>query len=152
MNSIPIDHTSLSYIDNIDQVNLCLILVRRVATPAGSGKDSLPDMYYKYFGNGREKEGAETWSSSKIFAIANGAGNLNEVGDHLHNIYIYNYVCNYSYLFLEIQLIAGMRSLFLSLSFPLYLSLSLSISLFPSLSLCFHVFSPPLVSSFALMH
>lgn len=56
-------------IPNLNVVNLALILVRRL-------KNGAPT--FKYIGNGRERIASETWSSSKLFAVADGAGTLQE--------------------------------------------------------------------------
>lgn len=69
LSKVTVDTTTLpKFITN--GVNLCLIVTRRV-----NGK-----MYHKYFCNGAvsSSEPHETWSSSKIFAIANAAGHLRE--------------------------------------------------------------------------
>lgn len=52
--------------------NLCVILTKRVATDAGT------QLYNKYLCAGEYSRDTiyETWSSSKIFAIANAAGHL----------------------------------------------------------------------------
>lgn len=67
-----IDTTSLSNIVT-NGANLCVILTKRVRQSDGSAK-----LYNKYFcANELSKtEAFETWSSSKIFAIANAGGHL----------------------------------------------------------------------------
>jgi len=66
LQSVSVDTTTLpSIITN--GADLCIILTKRV--------NKVP--YHKYYCNGQSSiTGHETWSSSKIFAIANAAGNL----------------------------------------------------------------------------
>jgi hypothetical protein len=70
MEKLPVDTTSLSpFVTN--GVNLCLVVTRRVG-----GK--VPSLYNKYFcaDESSKTQAFETWSSSKIFAMANAAGHL----------------------------------------------------------------------------
>jgi len=73
MNKLPVDTSSLSpYVTN--GVNLCLIVTRRVKAES----EKLPSLYNKYFcaGESSRTDAFETWSSSKIFAMANAGGHL----------------------------------------------------------------------------
>lgn len=65
---IMVDQTALQGLAGVDEVNIAVVLVRR--TPAG--------VLYRYLGNGKENEPAETWSSSKIFAMADAADALED--------------------------------------------------------------------------
>jgi hypothetical protein len=57
--------------------NLCVIMTKRVQTDSGKGDNGVLT-YNKYFcaGDASATEIYETWSSSKIFAIANAGGHL----------------------------------------------------------------------------
>lgn len=71
MNKLPVDTTSLApYVTN--GANLCLIVTKRVQ----STTQKTPQLYNKYFcaGDVSKLQAYETWSSSKIFAMANAAG------------------------------------------------------------------------------
>ena len=59
-------------------VNVCLIVTKRVLSAASAGAEPVP--MHKYFCNGPESalNAHETWSSSKVFAIANAAGALRQ--------------------------------------------------------------------------
>ena len=73
MQKLPVDTTSLSpFVTN--GANLCLIVTKRV-TLEGQNTHTL---YNKYFcaGEASRINSYETWSSSKIFAMANAAGHL----------------------------------------------------------------------------
>ena len=62
---------AMQRIPGIDNVNVALIMVRRVREANGTQSAT-----YKYIGNGKEGEPVETWSSSKVFAVANAASSL----------------------------------------------------------------------------
>ena len=67
--------------DATGTVNICLIVTRRVVAAAARDNEGKGEMLmHKYFCNGAESalNAHETWSSSKIFAIANAAGALRE--------------------------------------------------------------------------
>ena len=73
MSKLPVDTTSIvPYVNN--GVNLCLIVSKRVQ----NASESVPRLYSKYFcaGNSSLYDSYETWSSSKIVAIANAAGEI----------------------------------------------------------------------------
>lgn len=71
---IVVDVSTLAGIVTND-VNICLVLTKRVRDTAS---ESGVRLYNKYYcaGNASAYEGHETWSSSKIFAMANAAGHL----------------------------------------------------------------------------
>lgn len=72
LSNIPVDTTALSNIVT-NGANLCMILTKRVGQSDGRIK-----LFNKYFCAGEKShtESYETWSSSKIFAIANAGGHL----------------------------------------------------------------------------
>lgn len=73
--NVQVDTTSLANFVTDPDVNLCFILTKRVAnTSAPSGYT----LYNRYFcaGDYSANDAFETWSSSKIFAMANAAGHL----------------------------------------------------------------------------
>lgn len=72
LSEVVVDTESLPITDPI--VRACLIVTKRVNTNSSTEKVSL---YNKYYCNPAGYQDAfETWSSSKIFAVANGAGHL----------------------------------------------------------------------------
>lgn len=72
LTSVPVDTTSLRINDTA--VKVCLIMTKRVLNASSSSGISL---YNKYFCTpSAVSETYETWSSSKIFAVANAAGHL----------------------------------------------------------------------------
>lgn len=57
-------------VPHIDVVNVAVVLVRRLASGVPT---------FKYIGNrGRERIASETWSSSKVFCVADAGGKLGE--------------------------------------------------------------------------
>eukprot|EP01035_Chromulina_nebulosa_P040113 gene40113-54233_t len=73
-NNITVDIDSLDPIVTDTDVNICVIVTKRVSQPKGLK----PLLYNKYLCAGSRSANVafETWSSSKIFAMANAAGHL----------------------------------------------------------------------------
>ena len=67
VNTVPIHRIGPLVPESGNFTNVAVILVKRDATGTP---------YFKYFGNGAQGKRAETWSSSKVFAVMNGAGRL----------------------------------------------------------------------------
>mmetsp|Transcript_8462 Transcript_8462/g.12606 ORF Transcript_8462/g.12606 Transcript_8462/m.12606 type:complete len:481 (-) Transcript_8462:1-1443(-) len=75
LKDIEIDINSLDSVVADEDVNLCVILTRRVSKSESSSGELI---YNKYLcaSNRSSSDAYETWSSSKIFAMANAAGHL----------------------------------------------------------------------------
>eukprot|EP00039_Didymoeca_costata_P006844 m.93937 g.93937 ORF g.93937 m.93937 type:complete len:447 (+) comp13421_c0_seq1:203-1543(+) len=77
LSHVNVNTTLLDSIGIPSSVNLALILIRRSApseqTQLLETNEKTASVYYKYLGNSRFNEPAETWSSSKIFSITNAA-------------------------------------------------------------------------------
>lgn len=71
--SVPIDTESLeSVVTDPEDIDLCIILTKRELS---SSKTKLLNKYF-CLGNSSVREPYETWSSSKIYAVANAAGRM----------------------------------------------------------------------------
>lgn len=76
LENIQIDSTTLSSIINVS-INLCMILTKRVRSIESATGKVTTKLFNKYFCYQNSSTFAsETWSSSKIFAMANAAGHL----------------------------------------------------------------------------
>ena len=96
-NEINVDTSTLSGIISTPQsilqqpnlaadLNLCMVITKRVASKSQLDSDSntnSPSVVNKYlcYGEHSKVEPYETWSSSKIYALANAAGKLHSIGN-----------------------------------------------------------------------
>lgn len=84
LSDVSVDVNKLSSIVTND-ANICVIITKRISNY--NNNDDNIQLINKYYcaGNHSRDDAFETWSSSKIFAIANGAGRLRSNETNCHN-------------------------------------------------------------------